>query len=98
MMKTLAEIRSILRAHAGELRERYGVYDLAVFGSVARGEAHEDSDIDILVSIDKPISLLDFVDAEYYVGDLLGAKVDLVPRRSVRPRLRERILGEAVSI
>jgi len=97
-MKTIDEIRTILRAHADELRERYGIYDLAIFGSVARGEAGEDSDIDVLAKIEKPISLLDAVDAEYRLSDLLGAKVDLVPVRSVRPELRDRILLEAVAV
>jgi uncharacterized protein len=97
-MKTLEQIRAILRAHAGELRERYGLCNLAVFGSVARGEARADSDVDILADIEKPISLLDIVDAEYYLSGMLEAKVDLVPARSVRPELRERVLGEAIAV
>jgi predicted nucleotidyltransferase len=97
-MKSLGEIRTILRKHAGEIRDRYGIANLAVFGSIVRGEATEKSDVDILASIERSISLLDIVDAEYYLSDLLGMKVDLVPARSVRPELRERILGEAVPV
>ena len=97
-IKTYAEIQAILHAHAKELRQRYGLVNMAVFGSVVRGEAREDSDVDILTGFERPISLLTLVDAEYYLGDLLGVKVDLVPARSVRPELKERIFGEAVPI
>jgi predicted nucleotidyltransferase/antitoxin component of MazEF toxin-antitoxin module len=97
-MKTHAEIRAILHAHAKELRRRYGLVNMAVFGSVVRDEAREGSDVDILTGFERPISLLTLVEAEYYLGDLLGVKVDLVPARSVRPELKERILGEAVPI
>jgi predicted nucleotidyltransferase len=84
-MKPLSEIQSILHAQANVLQERFGLKNLAVFGSVARGETHEDSDVDILTDICKPISLLTLVEAEYYISDLLGIKVDLVPARSLTP-------------
>jgi predicted nucleotidyltransferase len=97
-MKKLSEIIDILHAHSGELRERYGIVNLAVFGSVVRGEEKEGSDIDVLANIEKSISLLDIIDAEYYLSDLLGTKVDLVPARSVRPELKKHILEEAVPV
>lgn len=97
-MKTLSEIQSILHSHALELRERYGLTNLAVFGSVVRGEANKASDVDILTDFCKPISLLTLVEAEYYIGDLLGARVDLVPARSVRPELKKQIFSEAVPV
>jgi len=97
-MRALEEIRAILRTRAGELRARYGIESLAVFGSVVRGEAGEDSDIDILVTFPEPVGLLKLIDAEYYLGDLLGSKVDLIPSDEVRPELRERIFGEAVPV
>jgi predicted nucleotidyltransferase len=97
-MKTHSEIQAILHAHAEELRKKYGLVNMAVFGSVVRGEAREGSDVDILTGFERPISLLTLVDAEYFLGDLLGVKVDLVPARSVRPELKERILGEAVPV
>lgn len=97
-MKTLSEIQAILHTHTEELRQRYGLVNMAVFGSVVRGEARKDSDVDILTDFERPISLLTLVDAEYYLGDLLGVKVDLVPARSVRPELKERIFGEAVQV
>jgi hypothetical protein len=97
-MKTLHEIQSILHVHADELRQRYGLANLAVFGSVVRGEARENSDVDILTDLCKPISLLTLVEAQYHIEDLLGVKVDLVPARSVRPELKERILSEALPV
>jgi predicted nucleotidyltransferase len=97
-MRKLSEIQSVLHAHAEELRKRYGLINLAVFGSVVRGEARENSDVDILTGFERPISLLTLVDAEYFLGDLLGVKVDLVPARSVRPELKDRIFREAVPV
>jgi predicted nucleotidyltransferase len=97
-MKTLKEIQTILHAHADELRERYGITNLAVFGSVVRGEAREDSDVDVLAEVVHPIGLIGLVGAENYLSDLLGVKVDLVLKRSVRRELREQIYGEAVAV
>jgi uncharacterized protein len=97
-LKPLSEIIIILHAHLAELRERYGITNIAVFGSVVRGEAKEDSDVDLLAEVDRPIGLLALVNAENYLSDLLGAKVDLILKRSVRSELRDRIYSEAVSV
>jgi predicted nucleotidyltransferase len=97
-MKTLSEIKSVLHAHADELRGRYGITSLAVFGSVARGEAADGSDVDILAEVERPIGLIALVGAENYLTELVGMKVDLVLKRSVRSELRERIIGEAVAV
>lgn len=97
-MKTLSEIQTILRAHAGELRERYGISSLAVFGSVVRGEATEKSDVDILADIPLRLNLFDLMEAELYLCDILGANVDLIPRGELRQELRERILSEAIAV
>ena len=93
----LEEVQAILAQHRAELAE-LGVTSLAVFGSVARGDAGPDSDIDLLVDLDpnKRISLFGFVGIKLALEDLLGAKVDLVERSAVRERWRERILGEAI--
>jgi predicted nucleotidyltransferase len=63
-----------------------------------RGEQREKSDIDFLVDILRPISLLELVGAEIYLSEILGVKVDLVPKKDVREELREIILAEAVAI
>lgn len=97
-MKTLKEIRTILRSHADELHDRYGITNLAVFGSVVRREAREDSDADIIADVPQNMSLLGVISAENYLSDLLGIKVDFIPRSDIRRELRDHVLDEAVAI
>ncbi len=78
--------------------KRYGVKRAALFGSYVRGEVRENSDIDILVEIEKDISLLDFVGLKLEIEEVLGRKIDLVEYCTVKPLLRERILSEQVTI
>lgn len=78
--------------------QRYGVKRVGLFGSCVRGEMREDSDIDILVEIEKDISLLDFVGIKLEVEDALGKKIDLVEYSTIKPLLKERILSEQVTI
>ncbi|MBI5879250.1 MAG: nucleotidyltransferase family protein [Chloroflexi bacterium] len=97
-MKTLDEIKRDLREQRGLLAERYGVAVVGIFGSQVRGEARTDSDVDLLADIVRPISLFELVGAELYLSDLLGMKVDLVPKRSLRAELRDIIINEAVAL
>ena len=97
-MKTLNEIRTILRQEGEIVAERYGVAIVGVFGSYVRGEQDSQSDLDLLMEKLRPVSLLELVGAEIYLGGILGMKVDLVPRLNVREELRESILREAVSL
>ncbi len=97
-MKTIEEIRSILQAHAEELRTRFGITNLALFGSVARGDAREDSDVDILADVPLRLNLFDLMEAELSLCDMLGQNVELLPRGEIRHELRERILAEAVEV
>ena len=78
--------------------QRYGVKRVGLFGSCVRGEIREDSDIDILVEIEKDISLLDFVGLKLEIEEVLGKKVDLVEYNTIKPLLREKILSEQVII
>ena len=71
---------------------------VGLFGSYVRGEMREDSDIDIVVKIEKDISLLDFVELKLEIEEVLGRKVDLVEYNTIKPLLRERILKEQVVI
>ncbi len=91
------EIATRLRADRAGLM-RFHVRSLSLFGSQARGEARETSDIDLLVDFDTPIDLLQFIELEEHLSDLLGKPVDLVLRDSIKPMLRERILSEAVDV
>jgi uncharacterized protein len=76
--------------------ERYGVAALFVFGSVARGEARDGSDVDLLVDFSRPIGLFEFIGLQDYLTSVLGRRVDLVTRAALKPRMRERVLTEAV--
>ena len=78
--------------------QRYGVKRAGLFGSCVRGEMSEDSDIDILVEIDKNISLLDFVGIKLEIEETLGRRIDLVEYHTIKPLLKDRILKEEVAI
>ncbi len=97
-MKSIEEIKEILKRHEEELREKYGVKEIGIFGSYIRGEATEESDLDILVSFEKDakMDLLKFVELEYYLSELLGIKVDLVMKSALKPRIGQQILKEVV--
>lgn len=95
---TLEGILIRLREHQSVLAQRYGVAVVGVFGSYVRGEARPESDLDLLVDFLRPVSLLELVGAELYLSEVLGIKVDLVPRRSLRPELRDVILSQAVPV
>ena len=90
------EITRILAAHRKEL-EALGVRSLALFGSVVRGEAKPDSDVDILVEFSKPVGLFEFIRLKHRLEEILGRSVDLVTRAALKPQLRNRILEECVN-
>jgi len=90
----LASLRTVLP----DLRDRYHVATLEVFGSLARGDATRRSDIDLLVTFSRTPDLFTYIMLEEELSDRLGARVDLVMRRSLKPRLRDRILSEAVPV
>jgi predicted nucleotidyltransferase len=78
-----------------ELSRRYKVKSLGIFGSYLRGEADEESDIDLLVDLEEEsLTLLEFIALENRLSDLLGAKVDLVERSALKPAIGRRILEE----
>lgn len=92
------EIFSILHHSLNVVKERYNVDKLALFGSRARGDAHDDSDIDILVDFGPGADLLDLSGLKLYYEDIFGRTVDVVPRRAIRQELREAILADAIEI
>ncbi len=97
-MRDLQEIVKILSQHKREVIDKFKVKEISVFGSYARGESTEGSDLDILVEFYKPIGLFSFMDLEEYLEQLLGVKVDLVSKKALKPRIGARILKEAIAI
>ena len=81
-----------------EMVEAAGGSNVRVFGSVATGQEHEGSDIDLLFRMDQPLGLMDLAGLEIELGTILHADVDLVPDTNIRPTMRERILAEAVPL
>ena len=88
----------VLHQQIPMLAERYDVERLEVFGSYVRDEQKKDSDIDLLITFKRAPSLLTFIAIENYLSDLLGVKVDLVMKDSLKPKIGEHILREAISV
>lgn len=86
-----------LREYEPELKAA-GISRLSLFGSVARGDASSESDVDLMVEFDssKQFSLLEMVSLENRLADILGVRVDLVPAKALKDRIRERATREAV--
>ncbi len=97
-MRTLADIRAVISGHQAELLQRYRARIVGVFGSYVRGEQRDDSDLDLLAQFDENASLFDLGGAQAMLSELLGVKVDLVPREDVRPELRDAIESETLKI
>ncbi len=92
------ELLATLRAHRETLAERFGVTSLALFGSYARGQAIETSDVDILVRFDGPATSKSYFGVQFYLEDLLGRPVDLVTDKALRPSFRPYVEREAVDV
>ena len=97
-MKTLGEIKQLLEEQKEYLAAEYGVTIVGVFGSYVRGDQDYDSDVDILIELERPprISLIGLVQLEHYLSDLLGVKADVAIKENLRRRIGERILSEVV--
>ena len=96
--RSLKQCLEILHAQVPVLAERYGVETLEVFGSFVRDEQKADSDLDILVTFKEEPGLLTFIAIENYLSDLLGVKVDLVMKDSLKPVIGKHILREAIPV
>ncbi|HET9169746.1 MAG TPA: nucleotidyltransferase family protein [Actinospica sp.] len=88
----------MLREHLPELRGRYAIQSLGVFGSWARGEQGPASDLDVLVEFSETPGLIRYVELQQELSDLLGIRVDLVMRRALRPRIGRRIIAETIPV
>ena len=95
---SLGDIRRTLREKLPELRVRYGVRSLGIFGSYVRGEATARSDLDVLVEFQLTPTLFEFAELEEHLTTLLRVKVELVTRRALRGARGERILEEVTPL
>ncbi|NMF63188.1 DNA polymerase beta [Brasilonema octagenarum UFV-E1] len=97
-MKTLEEIKQILRQSKPLLQEQYQITQLGIFGSYARGEQTQESDVDVLIDYDRAPTLFKLVELRDYLSNAIGMKVDIVTQNGLKPRIRERVLSEVVYI
>ena len=88
VLRALRQSRSLLRA--------FGVSRVSLFGSFARDEARDDSDVDLIVEFNRPIGLFEFARLQRELAQSIGRRVDLVTPGALKPLLRDRILREAV--
>ena len=94
----LEDITTILRQHLPELREQYKLKSLGLFGSYVHAEQRKRSDLDVLVDFEEAPTLLELSALQRQLSDLVGVKVDLVLRRTLKPAIGEIILSEAIYI
>lgn len=92
------EVLKKLQIERDQLRQRFGVESLALFGSFARDDAGPNSDIDLLVEFNRPITLFDLVATQQYLEKCFGMRVDLVPRDSLYPAFHHDVLRDAVNV
>lgn len=92
------QVLSILTSHKAEIQRRFHVKQLALFGSTARGDAREDSDVDVLVDFVGGETYRGYFDLQFYLEDLLKHKIDLVCIDSVRPQIKPYIERDALYV
>jgi len=91
-------LAAVLRAHLPDLRARYGLESVALFGSYVRNEQRPDSDLDVLVTLSRRLGLFDLIGLRDDLSDALGVPVDVARRDHLQPRIARYILREAVEL
>ena len=91
-------VLDILRQKNAELTKQFGVKSLLLFGSVARNEATSTSDVDLLVEFNRPVGYFGLFALQDYLEKILGCSVDLGTPESLKPYIKERILGEIIHV
>jgi len=87
-----------LKGSVEEIRQRFSVKSLSIFGSIARDEAIDNSDVDVLVTFNQKASFDIFMDLKFYLEDLLGTSIDLVTDKALRPKVRQAIEREMINV
>jgi predicted nucleotidyltransferase len=87
----------ILSEHKAELQQKHGVKSIAIFGSTARNEARDDSDVDILVEFERPVGFVKYFRLQYRLEELLGQAVDMATPGGLVPELKDRIMLESIN-
>jgi predicted nucleotidyltransferase len=87
-----------LKANAEEIRQRFSVKSLSIFGSIARDEAGDNSDVDVLVVFDQKANFDGFMELKFYLEELLGTSIDLVTDKALRPQVRQAIEQEMINV
>ena len=96
--KSIEEVKEILKMHKSELRQKFAVKKIGIFGSYVRGEQRGRSDVDVLVEFNELPDVFLMIDLEDYIKNLLKTKVDLVRKNAIRPELKDIISTEVVYI
>jgi len=93
------DIQAILQERKNYLVEKFGVIEIAIFGSYARGEQMKDSDVDLIVDFKEGWKTFDnYMDLKFYLEELFGKKVDLVIKSAINPRIKPFIIEEAIYV
>ena len=97
-MREIEKIIKKLKEIKPEIKSKYDIKEIGIFGSYVKGEQDADSDVDILVDFFKSTTLFKFAELENLLSDTLGKKVDLVMKKALKPRIGKHILDEVVYI
>jgi predicted nucleotidyltransferase len=97
-LKKIEKIKAEIRKHMQFIEENYKVKTLEIFGSYIRGAQKKKSDLDILVEFYETSDLFTFIELELFLTEMIGIQVDLVMEDTLKPRIKDRILREAVPV
>ncbi|MBI2601168.1 nucleotidyltransferase family protein [Candidatus Daviesbacteria bacterium] len=98
MRTDVKQIKNIINKHIDFLRNTYNVKDIGVFGSVARGQNTQSSDVDVLVEFSEPLGFFKFIELEEFLSKIIGKKVDLVTKKALKPAIRQEVLQEVTYV
>lgn len=94
----LNTVKRKLRNELPSLEEEYGIEEIALFGSIARNEANPESDLDVLVTFDREIGFLKFIELEERIEQITGKNVDLVTEKALKPKIGKRIQQDKIPL